>query len=74
MLPRGYIEQPRPKPEPHLGSWFSRGTARQLNGLGTLPLRWILTHQKTTTAQPTGRPYSLEWTPHNPGQGLREQS
>ena len=37
MLPRGYIEQPRPKPE----------TARQLNGLGTLPLRWILAHQET---------------------------
>ena len=73
MLPRGYIEQPRPRQEPHrskvqyfshLGSRVSRGTVRQLNGLGTLPLRWILTHHETNHGPPSGRPY---------GQGLRKR-
>ena len=47
----------------HLGLWFSRGTARQLNGSGTLPLRWILTHQETNYSPSTSRKYRHEWTP-----------
>ena len=43
MLPRGYIDEPRPKPTSHLfkvpiqsRAWFSRGTVRQAQRFGSI--------------------------------------
>ena len=60
MLPRGYIDEPSPRPEttPFQGTYLISGCGclverlDKLNGSVTLPLRWFLTHQETTTAHP----------------------